>query len=159
MRTWVKATLGGVAVVVVGFALLAGTSAYYVFRNLDTRTANEADVSGEFQTIRTRFGARTPLIEVVDPQAADIRINRPEEPAGRPVSTLHVLTWDAEDRKVFKTAVPIWLMRFSSANVLSQLGITPERFRLTVDDVERYGPGVVVDYSRPGKNRVLIWVD
>lgn len=159
MRTWVKATLGGVAVLALGIGILASVSAYYVFRNLDTRTASEADVQGEFQVIRTRFGARPPLIDIVDPRAMDLRINRPAEPDGRAISTLHVLAWEAEDRRVLKTAAPIWLMRFNSYNVLSQLGITPEQFRLTVQDIERYGPGVVVDYSRPGKNRVLIWVD
>lgn len=159
MRTWVKATLAGVGVLAVGFAVLAGTGAYYVLRNLDTRSVSEAEIGSDFQAIRTRFGARPPLIEVADPQKADIRIQRPAEPDGRPVSTLHVLTWEAEDRSVFRTEVPLWLMRFSSANVLSHLGIAPERFRLTVQDIERYGPGVVVDFNRPGKSRVLVWVD
>lgn len=159
MRTWVKASIIGVSLVVLAFAALAGTGAYYVLRNLDTHSANEAAALGEFQAIRTRFGTRPPLIEVVDPRVADIRMNRPTEPDGRPVSTFHVLTWTAEDREVFKTAAPIWLLRFSSVNVLSQLRVAPERFRLTVQDIERYGPGVVVDYARPGKNRVLVWVD
>jgi hypothetical protein len=50
-------------------------------------------------------------------------------------------------------------MRFSSVNILSQLGIAPAKFRLTVNDIERYGPGIVVDYDSPGAFRLLIWVD
>jgi hypothetical protein len=159
MRTWVKATLGVVGVVAVLFGILAGTSAYYVMRNLDTRSASEAEAAGEFEAIKTRFGTRPPLIEIGDPQKAEVKINRPAEPSRTPVSTVHVLTWEAEERQVFRTAVPVWLMRFSSANVLSQLGLAPERFRLTAQDLERYGPGVVVDFSRPGENRVLVWLD
>jgi len=34
-----------------------------------------------------------------------------------------------------------------------------EGARLTVNDVERYGPGIVVDYGAPGAFRVLVWVD
>jgi hypothetical protein len=50
-------------------------------------------------------------------------------------------------------------MRFSTANIASQLGITPSKFRLTVNDVERYGPGIVVDFGSQGAFRVLVWVD
>lgn len=159
MRTWVKGTLAVVGVVAVCIGILAGTSAYYVMRNLDTRSASETEVAGDFQAVLTRFGSRPPLIEIVDPQKTEIRINRPAEPPRGPVTTLHVLTWEAEERQVFRTAVPVWLMRFSSANVLSHLGLAPERFRLTTEDLERYGPGVVVDFNRPGQTRVLVWLD
>jgi hypothetical protein len=50
-------------------------------------------------------------------------------------------------------------MRFSSVNLLSQLGVAPAKFRLTVNDVERYGPGIVVDYGFEGAFRLLVWVD
>lgn len=159
MRTWVKRSLIGVGVIAVGLAVISGTTAFYVVRELDTRTTTKADSVGEFQAIRTRFGTRPPLIEITDPAKGDIRINRPSEPDGRPVKTLHAVIWDAEDLTLIKTAVPIWLMRFSSINVLSTLGITPEQFSLTVQDLERYGPGVVVDYDRPERSRILLWVD
>jgi hypothetical protein len=50
-------------------------------------------------------------------------------------------------------------MRFSSVNLLSQVGIAPSRYRLTVQDIERYGPGIVVDVRREGQVHVLIWVE
>jgi hypothetical protein len=50
-------------------------------------------------------------------------------------------------------------MRFSTVNILSQLGIAPAKFRLTVGDIEHYGPGIVVDYSSRGAFRVLVWVE
>jgi hypothetical protein len=28
-----------------------------------------------------------------------------------------------------------------------------------VQDVQRYGPGIVADYRRPGQSHVLIWVE
>jgi hypothetical protein len=42
-----------------------------------------------------------------------------------------------------RTDVAPWLMRFSTLNLASQLGIAPAKFRLTVSDVQRYGPGIV----------------
>ena len=157
MRTWVKVSLAGVALVVLVFAALAGTGAYYVFRRLELSTATEAAVTKDFDAIKARFGAKPPLIEVT--AVRDFKINRPAQPDGRAVTTLHVMTWTQEDGQVFRTEVPIWLMRFSSINIASQLGIAPERFSLTVKDIQRNGPGIIVDFRRPGHNRVLIWVE
>lgn len=159
MRKWVKVTIGGVALVLLGIAALAGTSSYFVLRHLDTRSATEAEATREFEVIRTRFGARAPLIEVVDAARADFQIHRPAQPDGRAISTFHVLTWNADDDDLFRTEAPLWLMRFSMLNIVSKLGIAPERFRLTVQDIERYGPGIVIDYGVPGKKRALLWVD
>ena len=146
-------------VVIVGFSALAGTAAYFVFRNLETRSATEAETLRDFDGIRARFGARQPLVEIVNPQAGDIRVNRLVHPEGRRVNTLHVLTWNVDDGELLRTEAPLWLMRFSTVNVLSTVGVAPAKFRLTVQDVERYGPGIVVDYRRAGQNHVLIWVE
>jgi hypothetical protein len=159
MRTWVKVSLAGVALVVIGIVALAGTGAYFVFRNLDRRTATETETLREFDLIRAKFGPRQPLVEILNPQAADIRLNRTVHPEGRRATTLHVVAWNVDDGEILRTEVPVWLMRFSTINVLSSLGVAPEKFSLTVQDVQRYGPGIVADYRRPGQNHVLIWTE
>jgi hypothetical protein len=159
MRTWVKVSIGSAILVLLAFFFVAGAGSYYFFRHLTTGEASESAVLREMDVLRERFGARQPLIEVVDPRTADIRINRTAEAGGRPVSTIHVLTWSADAGTRLQTEAPLWLLRFSSVNILSQLGVTPERFRLTVADIRRYGPGIVVDYRRPGQDHVMIWVD
>ena len=58
MRTWIKVTIGSVVLVVLAFAALAGTGAYYFFRHLETRTAAETDVKKDFDAVRARFAAR-----------------------------------------------------------------------------------------------------
>jgi hypothetical protein len=159
MRTWVKATLGGLALIVLAFAALAGTGAYFVFRNLEKQSVAEAESVKAIDAVKARFGARPPLVEIVDPQRVDIRINRPAEPSTAPVGTVHIISWQSESGELTRAEVPLWLMRFSSVNVLSQLGVAPEQFRLTVSDIERYGPGILAEYGSPGAIRVLVWVD
>jgi hypothetical protein len=159
MRTWVKVTVGGAALVALGFIALGGTAAYFVFRHLDKRVVAEAESVTAIEAVKTRFGPRPPLIEIADPRIGDIRINRPDEPSTVPVATIHVINWKSETGELARAEVPLWLMRFSSVNVLSQLGVTPAKFRLTVNDIERYGPGIVTDYSAPGSFRILVWVD
>jgi len=159
MRKWVKYTLIGFVALMAGFAVLAGTSAYYFLRHLKTGTATEADALKEVDAIRTRYTNRPPMIDVVDFQTGDVRVQRVPHPDGLRAGTVHVMTWKAEDQATLRTDVPLWLMRFSSINVLSHLGIAPEKFRLTVEDLARYGPGIVVDYRQPGRHHVLIWLE
>jgi hypothetical protein len=159
MRTWVKATVGGFALLAVGLLALAGTGAYFVLRNLERQQTAEAESVKAIEAVKARFVGRTPLLEIIDPRRADIRINRPAEASSSPVDTVHVINWKSDTGELTRAELPLWLMRFSSINILSQLGIAPDRFRLTVSDVERYGPGIIVDYGTPGSFRTLVWVD
>ena len=159
MRKWVKVTLSLAAVAALLFTVLAGAGAYYVFRHLDTRSATEADTKDDFDGIRTKFKDRAPLVEIRNLASGDLVINRAVHPQGKRATTVHVMTWSAEESQFLRTDVPVWLTRFSSINILSHLGIAPQKFRLTAEDLERYGPGIVVDYKQPGRNQVLIWLE
>lgn len=159
MRTWVKVTIGGAIIAVVGFLALAGTGAYFAFRHMETGPETEADAKREIEAVRTRFQGRPPLIEIVNPQAGDIRINRQVHPERRRGETIFVLSWDPDDGSKLRMDLPVWLVRFSSVNILSQLGIAPSKYRLTVDDLQQYGPGIVVDYRQPKGHHVLIWME
>jgi hypothetical protein len=130
-----------------------------VLRHLDTRSATEAETMREVEAVRARFAGRPPLVEVSSGRMEDIRVNKVQGADAKPVSTIHVISWKSADSEMVRTEVPLWLMRFSTVNLLSQLGVGPERLRLTVEDVERYGPGIVLDYGLPGADRVLVWVD
>ena len=159
MRTWVKVTIGGVALIAVALAALGGTAAFFVLRHMDTRAASEAEAIKTIEAAKARFGSRPPLLEFVDPRRADVRINRPVDASSAGVDTIHVISWKSETGELSSTELPLWLMRFSSVNIASQLGLAPARFRLTVADVERYGPGVIVDYGARGASHTLVWVD
>ena len=46
-------------------------------------------------------------------------------------------------------------IRFGTyASGLDELGIT-----LTAAEIERYGPGIIMDISRTGRDRALLWVE
>jgi hypothetical protein len=159
MRTWAKATLGGVALIAVALVALAATGAYFVLRHMEKRAGGEPEAVQAIDAVKARFGSRPPLVEIADPQRADIRINRPVDASPVRVDTIHVINWKSDPGELTRAEVPLWLMRFSTLNILSQLGIAPAKFRLTVSDIERYGPGIIVDYGSQGAFRVLVWVD
>jgi hypothetical protein len=145
--------------IVVAVLALAATGTYVVLRHMEKRAGSEADAAESIDAVKARFGSRAPLVEIIDPRTAEIRINRSVEASPAAVDTIHVLNWKSDTGEVIRTEIPLWLMRFSTLNIASQLGIAPEKFRLTVGDVERYGPGIVVDYGSPGTFRVFVWVD
>jgi|SRR5688572_30975280 hypothetical protein len=159
MRRWVKVTIGGVALIAVAFVVLAATGAYYVFRHMEKRASSEAEAIKALDAVRARFGSRPPLVELADPRRADIRINRATEAPAARVTTLHIMNWERDTGELMQTDAPVWLLRFSTLNIASQLGLAPAKFRITVSDIERYGPGIVVDYGAAGSSRVLVWVD
>jgi hypothetical protein len=159
MRTWVKATLGGLVLIAVVLGVVAGTGAYFVFRNMEKRAGTELEAVQAIDVVKARFGSRAPLVEIVDLQRGDIRINHSVDASAARVDTIHVINWKKDTGELARTEVPLWLMRFSTVNILSKLGIAPAQFRLTVNDIERYGPGIVVEYGSPGTFRILLWVD
>jgi hypothetical protein len=159
MRKWVKVSLVVVATFLVGFLVLAGIGAFFVIRHLDQREATEADTLKVIEGIRKTYEGRPPLVEIINAQAGDVRINRLVHPSGRKPTRFHILSWKAENGEWFRTEAPIWLLRFSALNVLSSIGLAPAKYRLTAQDVERYGPGIVVDYGHAGVDHVLLWVD
>ena len=117
-------------------------------------------VDASLDEIRTRFGGRAPLIE-----AREGTVRRSELPAdAKPVSlsTLHVLVWDADDEKMARIDLPFWLIRLKSiplefggkATGLREIGIT-----LSAAEIERYGPGIVVDVEMGSGERALIWAE
>jgi hypothetical protein len=150
---WALGIGGGV------FLVVAGLAAVIVLRNTTAGASGEREAVIEIERIHARFPARPPLVEIVDPRRGAIRINHPPASAERRhVEAFHVLAWAAANQRLVRTSAPIWMMRLSLQNVLSALGLGLGPWNLTVADVERYGPGVVLDYSPPGGGRVLVWV-
>jgi hypothetical protein len=126
---------------------------------MEKQPGRETEAVQAIDAVKTRFPSRPPLVEIADPRTADIRINRPADASRSNVDTVHILNWKGDTGELVRADVPLWLMRFSTVNILSQLGIAPAKFRLTVADIERYGPGILVDYGSRGAFRVLVWVD
>lgn len=78
--------IGGLVVAVLVIVVaLAGTGAYFVLRNLQKTVTGEAEANVQMDAVRARYAPRVPLVEVVDPRAGNIQINREPGPATPPV--------------------------------------------------------------------------
>lgn len=123
---------------------------------VEDAAASSADAS--FGEVRKRFADKAPLVEI---RRSGTRRNVPPEDAPRTkLATLHVLAWDPEDEKMARVQLPFWLLRLKEtpiqfgtyASGLDEIGVS-----LTAAEIERYGPGIVVDVEMSSGERALIW--
>jgi hypothetical protein len=125
---------------------------------VEDAAASSADA--HFEEVRKRFADKAPLVEI---RRSGTRRNVPPEDAPRMrLATLHVLAWDPDDEKIARVQLPFWLLRLketpiqfgSYASGLDEIGVT-----LTAAEIERYGPGIVVDVEMSRGERALIWAE
>jgi hypothetical protein len=159
VQTRTRVVLSLAAVAVVGIVALMGTGAFIVLRNLRITRPPASAMDAHFNDVRHRFPPRPPLIEIDDPLRGRVHVNHPPDSAPlQRLDRFEILAWQAEEGKLVQTRAPIWMMRFSTLNLLSEFGLAPGSMRLTVDDVQRYGPGVVLDFTSPKGDRALVVV-
>jgi hypothetical protein len=70
------------------------------------------------------------------------------------MQTLHARFYDPEAGELTRADVPFWLIR--AANSLTFL---PEMGSLTLEEIEKHGPGLLVNGSGETGEQILIWID
>ncbi|MGE0462315.1 MAG: hypothetical protein AB7Q16_13180 [Vicinamibacterales bacterium] len=158
-RRWAP-ILFGVAVFVVFVILGAGVFGIaWVRDHLDITPSSAADAEAAFDEVRQRYRDKAPLLELSE---AGARTNRPPDDAPRTtLTTLHVLAFDADEGRLARFDLPFWFLRLKEGPIrfgTYASGLDGLRISLTAADLERYGPGIVVDVGR-GDERALLWVN
>ena len=161
LKPWVWVVLGIAAVCILFVIAMAGAGIYYFTQHIDAAQVTPAAAAVEFDAVRTRFQGRKPLIEI-DAHGRFLRSNTDREPPpdARPPDTLHVMAFDPDDGGLVKVTIPFWLLRLKVNDATVNFGgnsMNLEDLKLTVDDLERFGPSLVVDQSNEGGDRVLAW--
>ena len=161
-RTWLWIVLGIFFVFVV-IAIAGITFSVMFFRQAMTVTAmNPNNATEQFDAVRARYPGQEPLIRLVDGRPEFIRDRATTAAAvTTPLTTLHVMAWDDDEEQLVTFSLPFWLLRLKSGPIdlsaYSQ-GWDDRGVRFTMEDLERAGPGIVMDFSeRDG--RVLIWAE
>jgi hypothetical protein len=159
--TWVWVVIGIVVVCAIALVGVAVTGIYFVARQVDTVEASPATADQTFDRERARFKDQKPLIELDgddniiathfdDPPAAGARTK---------LESLSVMAWDSDDERLVRINIPFWLIRLKEdpLDILADSGIHGKRIRITVDDIERMGPRLVIDHRGRRGDRVLVW--
>lgn len=159
VKAWVWIVIGIVVCGILGVIAMAAAGLWFVKSHVDIRTTTTASATADFQTVRQRFTTQRPLIEL-DEHGSFLRANT-DRPAGteRP-QTLNIMAFDSKDEKVIRLELPFWLLRLKGGGSRFDIGrsnVDLARMRLTVEDLERYGPILILDQRDTDGSRVLVW--
>lgn len=159
VKTWIWVVIGVIAIGILGIVALAAAGLWFVRSHVDVKQTTAAAATSDFETVRAKFTGTQPLIEL-DERGDFIRANT-DRPAGavRP-QTLNVMAFDANDEKVVRMEVPFWLLRLKSGGShfsMNGESVDLARMHLTVEDLERYGPTLILDHKDRKGAHVLVW--
>jgi hypothetical protein len=128
-------------------AVLVGLGVVLVSRYSQTETTDAASAARAFQATRTRFAGQVPLLELRGIQPPVFH----REGTSARVTALHALVYDPRDKSLRRWTVPIAAIRVITLGGYVRLidfGMPGDnRARLTLEDLEQRGPGLVVDAS------------
>ncbi len=165
VKTWVWVVVALVGVAVLGLIALIGAGAYFVAREIDNKPASKLEAEEEFARELARFGDQKPLLEI-DERGHSVASNLdPSRPAAatKP-DVMVVMIWDPNDERIVRVRLPFWLLRLGSHGEGGSMRfgsddsrITFEHLNISVQDLERVGPALIVSHSSPHGERVLIW--
>lgn len=161
-RNWVIAVLailGVCALLVVG---TIGTMAYFIASHVDTGVASPTAAVDRFDRVRQRFAGQDPIVRISDEDRAVVR-PREGEPPSTVLRNLNVIVYDRDDERIVEVTVPFWLLRLLPTGDFSvshdEVRIDSKRLHLTVEELERYGPSLVLDHQERRGTQVLVWTE
>lgn len=159
VKAWVWIVVGVIVFGILGVIAMAAAGLWFVKSHVNIQSSTQAVAAADFQTIRERFANQRPLIEL-DERGNFVHANtdRPTSPQ-RP-NTLTILAFDSHDEKVVRVELPFWLLRLKGGGSRFDVGgsnVDLAKLRLTVEDLERFGPTLILDQKDSDGSRVLIW--
>jgi len=159
VKTWVWVVVGVVALGILGIVAMAAVGLWFVRSHVNVQATTVTAATTDFDAVRGRFTGQKPLIEL-DDEGEFLRANT-DRPAGsvRPQS-LNVMAFDAKDEKIVRMELPFWVLRMKSGGTRFSMGggdVDLAKLRLTVEDLERYGPTLILDHQDHRGARVLVW--
>jgi hypothetical protein len=164
-KTWVSVVIASVIIIGMLAAAAIGGTAFFIYRHVNTQFTPNDKADEQFAAERARFAGQQPLIEIRrDDDAVLHREVIPAEMPAEKLETLRVLAYDTHAEKLVRVSIPFWLLRIAPTrhvSFLSDTGIDfdSDRIRLTLDDLERRGPGLILDQADRRGAQVLVWTE
>src|SRR5262245_34643498 len=161
-----KKTVIAIAVsVVLIIGLLAagivGGTAFFIYRHVDAQMTPRENAEQRFADERAKFAGQQPLLELTLGDEPVIH-RTPGNPRSE-VRSLHALAYDERSGKLTHVDIPGWLLRIMSGGGRIRIAnlevFDDDRDRITLEDLERHGPGLVLDLHRGRRTQVLVWTE
>jgi len=146
-------------VVGVGLVAVVGYVIYQQFA-FQAKSATEISADEEFAQVVAKFEGQRPYLVIKDGQP--VVSDAPATAPGKPVEALHIIVWDPDEQKVVKLNMPFWLLRMTKGQPIrissnDDPGSDAVKLKITAEDLERRGPGLILDHKEATGERVLVW--
>src|SRR5471030_44252 len=164
-RTWISIIVAAVIIVGILAVSAVGGTAYFIYRHVHTQFTPVENADRQFADARARFAGQQPLIEMRkgDEPVLHREVIPKEMPATK-LDTLRVLAYDTCARKLVNVSIPMWLLRLAPSNKFSFMNdngidFDADRMHISLDDIERRGPGLILDQADRRGSQVLVWAE
>ena len=162
-KTWLSIALAIVIICVILAVTAIGTAVYVFRQHINTQFVSVQTAQREFNRARQQFAGQVPLIELSGERGEPVIHRRTGKDAE--IHTVHVLAFAPHAGKLVRVRVPFWLIRMAPSRSFSfrsggDFDFEPNGVRLTVDDLERAGPGLLLDGRDPRDGTlILVWTE
>ena len=161
-RRWAPIA-AGVAVLLV-FLILGGAvfSISWVREHLHVAPSSADEASGAFEAVHARFPDKAPMVEMRDGLLVARPATATTERPPAPLSRVNLVAWDPREARLTRFDMPFWVLRLKSTPIRFgsyATGLDEAGLSLRAEDIERNGPGVVLDLMLPRGVRVLLWAE
>ena len=161
VKAWVWVVLAVLAIGVLGVVAMAGVGVYFFSQHINTKAASPANAARDFEQVKAQFANEKPLIEL-DEHGRYLRSHTNRKPPAHatPPESINVLAFDPDDGRIVRVNIPFWLVRMKMRGATIDFNgnhMNLEDLRLTVEDLERFGPTLIVDHRNSSGERVLVW--
>jgi hypothetical protein len=164
-KTWVSVLIAAVIVVGILAAAAVGGTAFFISRHVQTQVTPSENAEQRFLEARARFNGQRPLLELRRDDRPVVNRDVLSGPASTvKLEALRVLAYDQHERKLVNVSIPFWLLRLAPSNKFSFLNdrgidFDSDRIHLTIEDLERRGPGLILDQADRRGSQVLVWTE
>jgi hypothetical protein len=160
--SWTVIIVGISAFVLVVGVMLVGVVGFVLYQQFafQAKTATEMSADEQFAQVVAKFEGQKPYLVIKDGEP--VLNDQPAVAPGKPVEALHIIVWDPDERKVVTLNMPFWLLRMTKGQPIrissnDDPGGEAVKLRITAEDLERRGPGLILDHKEASGERVLVW--
>jgi hypothetical protein len=154
--------------VFIALMAIAGTGLWFFLSHRDSTSASPQLAEVEFSQLRARFSNQQPLVDMSRREPLDAPAVSPD---AAPLRSFHTVIFDTRGgQRLVRITVPYWFARryasrdgefkwLGQLTFLDDTEFDPEPIRLSLDQLERRGPGLVAHYRHPSGGQFISWVE
>ena len=147
----------------VGVTLIA-VAGFLVYQQFAFKStpATERSAEQKFEAVAKRFEGQQPLLVIEDGEP--VISKAPLSHKRAPIEALHVMVWEPTEERVISLNIPFWLIRMTSGRPIKlssgdEHSEISRHLKITAEDLERFGPGLILLHREHGGERVIVWAE